>query len=121
MNELLLLFFTKINLILSASAQAPTPGQQLYDAGSHSGLQQAQLEVVVGQIIYGLLGFLGTIFLVLIIYAGFTWMTAGGNEEKIQQAQKTIRNSTVGLLIVILSYAITAYVIQIISSSSGAN
>lgn len=104
-------------MAVSARAQETDPGKLLSEAGSKSGLQEQQLEVVVGNVIYGLLGFLGTLFLVLIIFAGVSWMTAGGNEEKVKKAQSMIRNSTIGLVVVILSYFITAFVIQLLIES----
>lgn len=69
---------------------------------------------IAGLIIQYLLGLLGIIFVVLIIYGGFLWMTAGGNDEQINKARKIITNSTIGLLIVILSYAIALFIVNII-------
>ena len=37
---------------------------------------------IVGYIINLILGFLGALFLLLIIFGGITWMTAAGNQEK---------------------------------------
>lgn len=65
----------------------------------------------IAKIISVVLGFLGVIFIVLIIYAGFVWMTAAGNEEKISTAKKTMIAAIIGAAIVLLSYAITAFVI----------
>ncbi|MDD5291180.1 MAG: pilin [Patescibacteria group bacterium] len=55
------------------------------------------------------LGFLGLIFLVLIISAGFKYMTAAGNEEKITEAMSQIKTGVIGLIIIMASYAITSY------------
>jgi len=93
-------------------SSAVSPGSMLKDAGDASKLANPSLPEVIGSVINAALGILGTIFLVLIIYAGFTWMTAGGNEEKIQKAQKIMRNSTIGLLIVALAFAITQFVFK---------
>lgn len=65
---------------------------------------------IIGVIIGVILSFLGVIFLLLIIYGGFLWMTAAGNEEKVTKAKKIIQNSIVGLIIVIAAYAITVFV-----------
>lgn len=53
---------------------------------------------------------LGVIFLSLTVYAGFRWMTAGGNEEQVSEAKALIRNAAIGLAIILLSYAITTFV-----------
>lgn len=106
---ILSLLLGKINFTY---AQVTSPGGMLKDAGDAAKLTNPNLPDVVGGIINSVLGILGTVFLVLIIYAGFTWMTAGGNEEKIQKAQKIIRNSTIGLLVVALAFAITQFVLR---------
>jgi di/tricarboxylate transporter len=55
------------------------------------------------------LGFLGIIFLVLIISAGFKYMTSAGNEEKIKEALDQIKAGVIGLIIILVSYAVTSY------------
>ena len=62
---------------------------------------------IVSQILQILLTLVGTIFFVLTIYAGYLWMTAGGNEEEAEKAKTTLRNSIIGLIIVIAAYGIT--------------
>ncbi len=69
------------------------------------------LDTVIGQIIAVILGFLGVIFLALIIYSGFQWMTAGGNEETITKAKKRLTNAAIGLVIVMAGYIISYFVI----------
>jgi len=65
---------------------------------------------IIGVIIGVILSLLGVIFLVLIIYGGFLWMTAAGNEDRVAKAKKIIQNSIVGLIIVIAAYAITVFI-----------
>lgn len=68
------------------------------------------LQAVVATIIKAILGIFGTIFVVLIILAGFKYMTAGGNEEKVREAVSQIRNAAIGLLIVLAAFSITVFV-----------
>ncbi len=70
------------------------------------------LEVVIGRGVQALLGLLGLIFLILIIYGGFKWMTARGNEQEVEEARDTIMRATVGLIIILAAYAISEFVIQ---------
>lgn len=70
-------------------------------------------------IIKGFLALLGIIFLVLIIYAGYSWMTAAGEEEKVTRAKDTIRRAIIGLLIIVSAYAITYFVFQNLPGSTG--
>ncbi|MFH1291983.1 MAG: hypothetical protein ABIH87_02190 [bacterium] len=60
-----------------------------------------------------LLTFLGTVFLCLMIYAGFLWMTAGGSEEKAEKAKKLIYQSVIGLIIIFAAYSITIFAFKI--------
>lgn len=68
------------------------------------------LQAVVGNIIRIALGLFGAIFVILIILAGYKYMTAGGNDEKVKQATAQIRNAIIGLLIVLAAYSITIFV-----------
>ena len=72
------------------------------------------LRASVFLIVQALLGFLGIIFLILVIYAGFTWMTAGGNEEKIGTAKKLLTNAAIGLAIILCAYAITLFIFNVL-------
>ncbi|MBU0597343.1 hypothetical protein KJ641_04565 [Patescibacteria group bacterium] len=65
---------------------------------------------IVGQIIKVALTLVGLIFLVLTVYAGFMWMTARGEPDKVEKAKKIISSSLIGMFIVVTAYAITALV-----------
>ena len=52
------------------------------------------------------LGIAGTAALLLIIYGGFSYVTAAGNPEKIQHARELVTSAIIGLLIVIFSIVI---------------
>lgn len=81
------------------------------DVAGQAGFANADLEDVIGSIISALLGFLGIIFLLIIIYAGFLWMTAGGNTDQIAKAKKWLINGVIGLIILLAAYAIVNFVI----------
>lgn len=63
------------------------------------------------------LSFLGVIAVLIVIYAGFKWMTAGGNEEQVNKAKKLLINGVIGLAIIILAYSITFFVIKVITDN----
>lgn len=64
----------------------------------------------LGDIIGLVLSFIGVLFLILTIYGGINWMTAGGNEQKVQKAKTIIINAIIGLLIVLSAYTITSFI-----------
>lgn len=65
-----------------------------------------------------ILGFLALVFLILLLYAGFKWMTSGGNAETIDKSKKIITSALIGLAIIFLSYAITAFIFDVVLSSA---
>ncbi len=58
------------------------------------------------------LSLLGVIFIIMIILAGFKWMTASGDPKKVEEAKENIKNSVIGLAVVLAAYAITYFVFQ---------
>jgi amino acid transporter len=61
------------------------------------------------RVILGIFGLLSVAFL---IYGGFQYMTAAGNEERAENGKKTIQNAIIGLVIVILSFVIVTVVVN---------
>jgi amino acid transporter len=74
---------------------------------------------ILSMVIRAFLSLLGIIFLVLIIVAGYNWMTAGGNDEKVTKAKSTIARAIIGLIIIVAAYAITYFVFSNLSSGGG--
>jgi hypothetical protein len=74
-------------------------------------LSSADPRVLAARIINVALGLLSIIFLGLTVYAGFLWMTSGGNADGAEKARTLLRNAVIGLIIILSSWAITRYVI----------
>jgi amino acid transporter len=64
------------------------------------------------KIINVVLTILGLLVVILIIFAGFQWMTSGGNEEKVKKAQTTIKNAVIGLIIIMLAWSVTYWILR---------
>jgi len=56
------------------------------------------------------LSFIGVLFLILMIYGGYTWMTAVGNEQQVTKARTIIVAALIGVLVTVAAYAITYFV-----------
>ena len=78
----------------------------LETVGKGAGYQDSDIKIVIASVIQALLGFIGMIFFILILWGGFEWMTSGGNEQKIESAKKRIVNASIGLALVLMAYAI---------------
>jgi hypothetical protein len=103
-----LLFVSKV----SAQGGVDKALQGLDKSASEAELAQNTLNIpgLIGQILAIVLGFTGTIFFILVVYAGILWMTAGGSQENIKKAQDILKAAVVGLIIVLSAYAITRFV-----------
>ena len=82
-----------------------------------SGFQNIDLRELLAVIIQAFLSLLAMIFLALIVYGGYIWMMARGNEEEVRRAKGIIRHSIIGLVVVLSSYAIGYFVLYYLSTS----
>lgn len=73
--------------------------------------------IALAGIMQAVLSLVGVTLIVLIVYAGILWMTARGNDEQIDRARKYIANAIIGLIIVLMAYTITIFVVQQLSSA----
>jgi amino acid transporter len=89
--------------------------------GEATGLSNQDVRFTVGRIINVALSLLGTITVVIILYAGFEWMTAGGSEDKVEQAKKRITYAVIGLAIIMSAYAISSFVVSNLYDASTGN
>ncbi|HLC69608.1 MAG TPA: pilin [Patescibacteria group bacterium] len=91
-------------------------GKQLNAAGGATGAGYGNPQdprIIVAMIIRSALQLLGIIFVVLIIYAGYLWMTAGGNDQQVEKSKGLLKNSIIGLIILLSAYSITWFAFRI--------
>lgn len=82
------------------------------EAGTEAfGGQPPSLPTTLATIVRAALSLLGVIFVSLIIYAGFLWMTAGGDDKSVGKAKDIIQQAIIGLAITLSAYAITGFVV----------
>lgn len=82
--------------------------------------------IIAARLIQVLLGFLGLIAVSLVMYAGWLYMTAAGEEKKIEDAKNILKNAGIGLLIIFSAFGIVSFIISSIlgvtdSADQGAN
>jgi Type IV secretion system pilin len=65
---------------------------------------------VAGTVIGAILSLLGVVFFLLVIYGGFRWMLAQGNEAEVEKAKQILTAAIIGLIIVLSAYAITRFI-----------
>lgn len=122
--SLVLISFTL--LIVAQVALADTPQELLEKnlAGTITGLTGEETSVgdigktgqelpqKVGAIMKVLIGVLGVVLTAYIVLGGYYWLTAGGDTEQVKKAKQHITNGIIGLIICVLAYAITSFVIS---------
>ncbi len=91
-----------------ALAQAPDLGLEY---ATTIGLGTQDVRTTVGNVIKAFMSLLGIIAVCIILFGGFKWMTAMGNDAKIDEARKLIISGVVGLIIIMMAYAIAAFVV----------
>jgi hypothetical protein len=69
-------------------------------------VNSGNITVLLAKVVIILLYFAGVIAVIFVIIGGYRYMAAGGNEETAGKGRKTMVNAIIGLVIVILSYAI---------------
>lgn len=77
------------------------------------------LAETIGTIINTILSLLGVLVLVIVLYAGFLWMTAGGEEKQVKKAKDWLINGVIGLVLVLAAYALSNFVIDALMSATG--
>ena len=99
-------------------------GSLLHEAGEAAKYDTAKVEgdnpaisipTVAGGIIKIFLSILSIIFILLMLYGGYLWMTARGNQEQVTKAKELITSAVIGLVIVIAAYAITYFALYMIA------
>ena len=117
-----ILYFVSYILQPASVLAAPSAAEveAMRQLGKTAGAEGANLSggnvdprVVVARIIRVAMGILGTIFVILTLYAGFLWMTAGGEEDKISTAKKLLYQGVIGLAIIFTAYGITVFVLRV--------
>jgi len=83
-------------------------------AGDRTGISlgTSDLRTVAVRVINIALSMLGIIAVVVILIGGFQWMTAGGDDGKVETARKWIFSGIIGLAIILSAWAIAKFALK---------
>ncbi|NOY15266.1 MAG: hypothetical protein GXP43_03560 [bacterium] len=56
----------------------------------------------------------GILVLAFFVWGSFEWLTAGGDSDKVKNAQNKMSNAVIGLVILISSFALLKFVLPLI-------
>ncbi len=72
----------------------------------------ASTPIIIGTIVGAFINFTGIVFIILMVIAGYSWMTASGNEEKTKKAMATIKTAIIGLVVSLSAWVIWNFVFE---------
>ena len=94
-----------------------TAGKTGYETYEGIDLIQVRMALAIKVLKY-LLIWLGVTFLILIIIAGYQWMTAAGHEEILLNAKKRMKTAVIGLIIVLMAYVFSSFIMSTLSEQT---
>jgi len=101
---------------LDITGNLANTGEGIYGPG---GAPANDLPVIIGNIINVVLGFLGVVLVLIVIYGGFKYMTSGGEDKGAKEGKQWIINGIIGLVIVLSAYAIITFVVSRLATATG--
>ncbi len=117
------LFFVTGFLLFNNLVHAQTSSLDLgLKQAASTGLVDTDIRTIIAKIIKAALGLLGIVAVCLVLYAGYLWMTAGGDDEKINSSKKILINASIGLIIILSAYSIVSFVMnKLVEATTGDN
>ena len=97
------IFYLLLSSVFSVFAQ---------DEEFPSPLGELTMTQIIANVIKFVLGIVGVLALIMIIYGGITWMTSGGNIEQVKKGKNTLVWAVLGLAVVFLAYSLVYFVIE---------
>lgn len=104
----LLLMLCLLAVAIPTLAATPATGSGVLN--NPIGGSDMKIEAVIIMVIKYLVGVLGIVALVMVVYGGFQYIYSAGNSERLQKARDTIIYAIIGMVIVILSLSILRFV-----------
>ncbi|MBU1132640.1 hypothetical protein KKC32_05360 [Patescibacteria group bacterium] len=109
---LLIFNFTLMSSNVLAVTAQETAISGLDETAGEANLEQGDPATTIGAAIGVLLGVLSVVLLVIVVYAGVTWMTAGGKEDVVKKSRSMLIEAVLGLLVCLLAYSFTTFVVE---------
>jgi hypothetical protein len=128
MNKKMLKGLIVVAMVLAiavpALISAPSASAQInfgLNYANQTGLANTDPRQIAANVINIALACLGILAVVIILVGGFKWMTAGGNEEQVEEAKKILVAGVIGLVIILASWGIATFVLNSLLHATGLN
>jgi hypothetical protein len=113
------LMSASVVLLLTAPSAAFAVSTGLEATRGEANLPKTTLDASIGKVIAQVIGLVGVVFLALMVYGGFLYMTARGDEKQVGTAKGVIVSAIIGVALVFGAYAITEAVFNAVAPGSG--
>lgn len=113
------LSFSVGTVLIGASLCAPLPAFAQSGLGSNqiapNNVPHTGFIALLQSVIDWILGLVGTVAVLMLIWGGFSYLTSAGNSETTKKAKQTITYAIIGMIIIGISYALVNFVTNTIS------
>ena len=123
-NKILFVLFSFLIIIPSLtlaqdSGDETAKDKTAGDKGSQSSINLTNplgstkdVPTLIGKVINGVLGVVGSLALLMFIYGGFMWMLSAGNEKMVEKGKNTLMWAAAGLVVIFMSYTLVKFIID---------
>jgi len=88
-----------------------------YDKGGSKKDTTGDIYTLIDKGVAAVLSMVAIIFFGVTMYGGLRWLTSQGEDEKIQKAKNALKAGIIGMIIISLSYALTAFIFDKVTKS----
>jgi hypothetical protein len=100
---------TLLSFPITTFAQVENPRDWIPDINEGS---NQEIESLVVNVLNWLIGAAALVCVVMLIVGGYSYMTAGGDENKVKTATKTLTNAMIGLAICFIAVMLVNFVLK---------
>ncbi|SRR6056297_1647796 len=102
------------NFALAGDAASDIAKQGLQTTADEANISVSNTSPVaaIGKAINILLSVLGVIFLIVVLYGGVLWLTAGGEAENVKKARRMLIEGAIGLIISLGAYSLSEFIVR---------
>jgi hypothetical protein len=75
-------------------------------------ITETSVPKIIGNIIKTLLAIVGALSLGMFVYGGFTWLTSGGNPDRIKKGKDILFWAFIGLTVIFASYTLVDFLLR---------
>lgn len=87
-------------------------GLDYIDNNGSNVFSKADVPTIVSNVIKIIMGLSATVMLVVIIITGIKFLTSGGDSGKTKQALNTIKNASIGIILIVAAYSLSQFIIN---------